>query len=331
MVSNPKNAKASKKVAATPLEPVETREAHAPESRAKKANCSTDSAFWGLLLVTVGGLLLVDNLDIMHVDWMNVWRLWPLAIVAAGLSLLSRRSWLWRCASFVFIIGSIAAVIFIGTGGFVPTQLGGTQSSQQVQREKGVARADVTLDAGASKLVIGSHERDAIVNAAITGDTLGLKDTSSRVGDTQFVRLRTERREGWFSLKQTPWDVTFTNSLPLKVRIEAGASSVDADFSRTKLEDLTLDSGASAVRLVLGEKTTMQHVRIDSGASSVTVRVPKHSGIKLEIDGGITSKDVANLTKVDGEKYQSDNYDAARNKIVIEAELGLASFTLERY
>lgn len=331
MVSNAKTPKNPKKSVDTPREPVEVEEVHAPESHAKRASCNTDSAFWGLLLVTVGGLLLVDNLDIVHVDWMNVWRLWPLAIIATGLSLLSRRSWLWRSASFVFIVGSLAAVVFIGTGGFVPIQLGGVEHSQQVQREKGVERADVTLDAGASKLVIGAHERDAIVDAAITGDTFGLKDTSSREGGTQFVRLRAERREGWFSLRQTPWDVTFTNSLPLKVRIEAGASSVDADFSRTKLEDLTLESGASAVRLVLGEKMTRQKVRIDSGASSVTVRVPKHSGIKLEIDGGITSKDVANLTKVDDEKYQSDNYGSARNKIDIEADLGLASFTLERY
>ena len=90
-------------------------------------------------------------------------------------------------------------------------------------------------------------------------------------------------------------------------------------------------TGASSMTLTLGDKEALQKVLLDSGASSMTVRVPRDSGVKLIYDGGLSSKNIADLDEVSEGVYQSPDYDDAKNAIEIKADVGLSSFTLERY
>ncbi len=44
--------------------------------------------FWGILLVLIGGLFLLNNLGVLDVNWDTIWRLWPMILVFWGLSIL---------------------------------------------------------------------------------------------------------------------------------------------------------------------------------------------------------------------------------------------------
>ena len=47
-----------------------------------------------LLLILLGVALLLDTLGIWSLDWADVWRLWPLLLVLAGLQIIfSRTAW----------------------------------------------------------------------------------------------------------------------------------------------------------------------------------------------------------------------------------------------
>lgn len=45
--------------------------------------------FWGIALVAAGVLTLLDNFNVLQVDvWDQIWKLWPLALIVAGLAAL---------------------------------------------------------------------------------------------------------------------------------------------------------------------------------------------------------------------------------------------------
>ena len=83
----------------------------------KNSNLNIGRIFWGLLLILVGGLLVIDNFAWANVNWSELWRLWPLLIIAAGLSILSIRSVVWKILSAVLAIFTLAAVAFVALSG----------------------------------------------------------------------------------------------------------------------------------------------------------------------------------------------------------------------
>ncbi len=290
--------------------------------------------FWGLLLVVSGGLLLLGNLGIVEISWSELWRLWPLLIVAAGFSVLATAHWLWKVVSIVFIVGALLAVLWVGTGQYnsgTDTQSPLSQRAS-VDVDNGVTKADVTIRAGASKLTIRSDDMSRVVQARLESDSMRLAEDSSRRGTTQNIVLSGRTQNSvWFGPQQNIWDVTVTERLPMKLAIDSGASSVDADLSETQLTDLLIQAGASSSVVTLGQKQSNIHVDVSSGASSMTLRIPKDSGVAMNFKGGLSSRELDDLEEVSEGKYRSDNYETAANRISINADAGLASFKIERY
>ena len=73
--------------------------------------------FWGLLLVLIGGLLIADNFGWVSVNWLDLWRLWPLFIIAAGLSVLSVRGIVWKIFTIIFALSILGAIGYVAISG----------------------------------------------------------------------------------------------------------------------------------------------------------------------------------------------------------------------
>lgn len=294
---------------------------------------SVDSLFWGLLLVVLGGMFLLNNFGVLQVTWTELWRLWPLLVIAAGFSLLATRHWLWKLVSALFVILALVAVVVVGTGQYAPDVSETRQHEQSVTLDDEAKLAEVELDAGASTLDITSADTDDVVHAVVTGRAFSLEKNERTVGTTQYVRVSSERDHGWWMMGsgKNDWKVTLGERVPMKLRIDAGASHTVADLSGLNLTSLRLDAGASSTELKLGNKATSVKVDIDSGASSLNIKVPQGSGVSLKFEGGLSSKDVADLKETAEGEYRSDDYDTASNKIDIVVDAGLSSLKIERY
>lgn len=293
---------------------------------------NVSGVFWGLLLVVLGGLLLLGNLGLVEVNWSEMWRLWPLLIVAAGFSVLATTHWLWKLLSLVFIIMAIISVVWVGTGRYEINTSGLTNQNISIGVERGVTQADVTVRAGASKLTIGSDDISNVVLAKLQSDGLQISEDSDRVGMTQKIVISgSGKRDVWFRPPQNTWDITVTERLPMKLTIDAGASKIDADLSEVRLTSLSIEAGASSTSITLGDKESNLDIDIDSGASSTTLRIPKESGVAITFEGSLSSRELDGLIEISEDEYRSDNYATATNRITINADASLASFKIERY
>lgn len=290
------------------------------------------SVFWGLLLVAVGTLLLLGNLGWLDVNWAEVWRLWPLLVIAGGFSVLASTHWLWKLLSVLFVLAAIGAVILIGTGRY-EAGVGVMQKHESsIRVDQDASSGVVEIKAGASEMNIRSSDSVQLVETILESDSLELNEESIRDGATQRVKLSGDGAHiWWLGPTKNSWDVTLTERLPIDLIVDAGASSINADLSNVRLTLLKLNAGASSTDIKLGDKTDELKVEIDSGASSATIRVPRNSGVSVRFEGGLSSKDFADLKEVSEGYYRSDEYEAASKKIDMIIDAGLASFKLERY
>ena len=47
---------------------------------------------WGIVLLFIGGVLLLENFHIIDFYWRNVWRFWPIFLIIAGVNILFNRN-----------------------------------------------------------------------------------------------------------------------------------------------------------------------------------------------------------------------------------------------
>ena len=53
---------------------------------------NTKNVIWGLVLVLIGVLFILKNLDIIYFSWYGIWKLWPLVLVLIGIAILPIKS-----------------------------------------------------------------------------------------------------------------------------------------------------------------------------------------------------------------------------------------------
>lgn len=289
---------------------------------------------WGTLFVAAGVILLLSNLDIVSIEWSSLWKLWPVLVIVAGLSILSLRGWVGKV---VYILTALAIAVvawLVLTGEIGQSTVNAESQDFNISRsDESVKKLDLTVDSGASSLVVGSHNGGELVKGVLESRTSELNQRSETDGDTHKVKLSFDRQWlDWRFDKPDKLNVDITKKVPTKLTINAGASSVDADLSAIMLESAVIDSGASSVKLKLGDKMKESNIDIDTGASSVDLEVPSNVGVKLVFDEGLSSKDLPNgFKEIDSKTYQSENFDKQEKKINIYVDMGVSSFKLNTY
>lgn len=293
---------------------------------------SVNRLFWGLLLIAVGGLILASNFGFVDVKWPNVWRLWPLIVISAGLSIMSFKNIIWQVLMVLLTILSVGAITWVAVSDDLNF---GIISSQQVSIKKlssDVAMAEVNLKTGVSKISVDSDNQSEIAKVRLSDSLAKLEKTSTQIGDIQQIELFTNNQSALFSENmQSDWNVQLNRTLPMSLNIDAGASDINADVSNVKLKQMNFKAGASSLSLKLGSIENNTEVNIDAGASSVIVKIPAKVGVRLKIEGGLSSKQLADLTETSKGIYQSANASSSSKLINITAKVGVSTFTIERY
>lgn len=289
--------------------------------------------FWGLLLVLVGVLVLLGNLGVVTVRYENLWQLWPLLIVGWGVSLLNIKGTLWSVVSALLVVGMLGLLTWAAIGAEPFRQSEVTNQTQRIAKAGDTTdRVEVTVDAGAGNITIGPNKNGDLVEALLQSDGTSL-DVDSRVdGAVQKIEVSTEgNRMWWIGSFRNDLNVNVTKSMPVDVRIKSGAAELDADVSKLLLDSLDVDLGASRGVITIGNLRDVVDVNLQAGASSLTLRVPKDSGVSVQLDEGLSLNDLDGLQDKGNERYETDGYVSASKKINIRGDIGATSFKIERY
>jgi len=255
--------------------------------------------FWGIILLLVGLLLLLNNLGVVSVElWGAVW---AIVLIVVGLGIL------W----------SVVAGPEASEGETVAIPLGDAISAR-LRLEHTVGRLRVDGGAGAGNLLEGTFGGGVAYRARRKQDELDVE--MSPRGLPYMLAPWNWGREGH------GWVFGLNREISLFLALETGASDARLDLSELRVTDLRLETGASSVSVTLPAHAGHTRVRIEAGAASVSLRVPPGVAARVRFKGALASLDVDRdrFPRTDG-VYQSPDYNAAENSVDIEVDAGIGS------
>ncbi|GAB4017256.1 LiaI-LiaF-like domain-containing protein [Spirosoma koreense] len=196
--------------------------------------------------------------------------------------------------------------------------------------------AVLKLSGGAGRFFISDPTTELI--KADTKQTVGSYSMSVDRDETTHVptiELKPTEEHQHIDLKDGDYenrvDIHLNTKPVWTMDVALGAGQGDLDLSQYAVKKLKIGAGAADLDLKLGAKADQADVKLDVGAASVTVRVPKEVGCRIEKDGALNLEQLDDFTSLGGGEFVSPGYDAATKKMTIRFDGGISRFKVVRY
>ena len=303
------------------------------------------SFFWPVILISIGTLLLLNNLGIVDWNaWNLLWRFWPLILIAIGIDIIfGERSILGTALSALLVLSLL--VVIIGAS-FFADQLpfirdlaeDSTWQKATVEHALGAFEAaEILIDfTSPPGKVFALEDDDYLIQGDLAYQGELVFEVKGR-GSTADVTLDSRFTGSSFGFQNVPhadWEIGLTPEIPLELTLDTGSGSCTFDLSALIIEDLFLDSGSGSIHLTLPEDQSFDFV-LDSGSGSVRIDLPEGTGVRVVLESGSGSFDPGNdFDLVSGERdgdgvWESENYAEADFTIVITIYQGSGSITFK--
>ncbi|HDO27268.1 MAG TPA: hypothetical protein ENH02_04045 [Bacteroidetes bacterium] len=299
------------------------------------------NVFWGVILIFLGVLFILQNLGMVFFDWRSLWRLWPVILVLWGISILPAKSWIKLGLTLLVLAGTLVFMFntTVDVNRFEEGSRWWNEPSKKsiaqsftIPFNDTVATATLDLDAAAGSFII----RDS-TNKLLEFDKRGSWVRYSYVlktsEDNAKVIIQPESSHHILMRNHDENDVNMSlNTYPVwDINLDVGASSVKFDLSSFKIKNLDVDAGAASFKIKLGDYYPKTNINIDAGASSIKLQIPEQSGCDLKISTVLSGKTIQGFERVERGHYRTENFENSKNKIFISVDAAVSSYTITRY
>jgi len=296
--------------------------------------------FLGFLLIIIGIIYLGNTFSWWNVsDFAVLWRYWPLLLIIFGIAIIVRR---FRFGWIIVLLALIASVFFVYYSIKNNKFIGQTSTTISNQGEKAypisedlpesVKQAEVTINSSAVKFNLNERS-DKLVEGNLTSNIFE-PDVNKKInGDTAQLDIKIDSQNFRWNSRKIINDLSLklTDKLPLDLKINASASDMTLDFSKLNLSSLKIDSGASNIDLTLGENIGQNMpITIDAGASSLNIKLPKNLEAEANFKSALSSRDLEGFKKISSGKYQTEGFNSASKRVIINLNAGASSVSLRR-
>ena len=315
-----------------------------------------DRILWGIILLFVGLILLLENFNVIEFYWRNVWGFWPVFLIIAGINILFNRN-KSQVGNMISIGVLVITLGFLFYRGQQPPEnrglFGGNfgdkididinnddEDTLNTQRLTFTEPFDI---ASSGKVVmdisgVGTSFKldgptDSLVEAVVekSRGTFTLK--KELIDSVQRLTFRMQEKKGKWNMNDGGNDVNFKlNTQPeWELNMNMGAGEVDFDLSAYKIRTFKFEGGAAALDIQMGDLLPIADVIMKTGVADVKIKVPTAAGCRIKSSTGLSAKDFTGFTKLDNGTYETPNYATSTKKIFITLDGGLSNFEVSRY
>lgn len=314
------------------------------------------NVFWGVILVTIGILFVLRNTGVIYFNWWSVFNLWPVFLIVLGISLLPIKGIVRIILAFLVIAGSLW---FIGQSDFYQRYHYWTPHNwfwwdHRDDYSYNDRDYDYDEDYEWRDQLLFENYSDEMENAVLNLEAIAGKFTVAETTD-YLLEFRREGNFGKYYLQadnegsavvlDINMDAYIKNSPKLKneatislhpdpvwsMVVDAGAAKIDFDLSPFKIDRIDLDSGASSVKIRLGNRYPDTDLSFNTGAADLVIEVPRSAGCRIDANTVLSSKNLEGFNKLENGDYQTENFDDASSKIKISIDAALSSLKVVRY
>jgi len=297
------------------------------EHRERKA-----SLFGPLLLISIGAILLLNNLGVLEWNiWLQMVNWWPILLIVAGLDLLlGRRSIIGSLIVAALLIGLLAGGVWYLTSQTTNTSLHVEQISYPLQ---GVERADVHIGFGVGTLQLGTlYDSDRLIEGQVDlGKNETLVAEHQVKGNKATLSLDSKTStplnySGNYTEEKT-WTLNLNSAIEVSLDVNTGVGTAWLDLRRLVPGNLSITTGVGKTTLILPQRGRFQ-VKIKAGVGEVIVEVPEGLGVKITADAGLGGMDIPDGYRRSGDTYTSSGYHSADDRADIEIDGGVGRIVI---
>lgn len=326
-----------------------------------------DKIIPGVVFILIGAAFLLHNFNVIHFHWGNFFHLWPIFIVIAGINLIfanNRSPWAVALKLGVIVVG-FCLIVFGNFGRHSSWMPNYSYYSDDDDDNDSGNKADVTKISGSSEFNTPFTPQAKVVTLNINGggSVYQLNDTTNQLfaattksfktgyllnshndNDSVYVLNFNMRSHKGINFDfddddDKGKDSSKTNSATLKlnpnpewnINVKTGATELRFDLSKFKIRSFKLNGGAADFNVKLGQPLTTTNVSVNAGVSDVTISVPATAACHIKTSTGLSSTSFDGFNKVSDGTYESPGFSAAKNKMFITINGGLADFKVKRY
>lgn len=311
------------------------------------------NVFWGALLVAIGALFILDNMDIINFSFSAFVSLWPLLLVAWGVSILPMKGNLKTVISlalvvFAFIYASKSdrsywedrvrdefdRNIHIRSGDHDEDEdKEETYYTFQFDEDMdaNITNAQLTMDVAAGKFRIDGTTDEHIIDFEAYSNLGPYTSNMVTNGDHADIQIGFDEAIIHGGNNRNRANVKLNPKVEWDLQLNVGAADFRGDFREVKMNSIDLDGGASAIRIKLGDLQKKTNIKLDAGAASIKIDIPKNAGCKISTDSFLVDKDFDGFKKIESGEYISYNYDESEQKIYIDLDAAISQLTVRRY
>jgi hypothetical protein len=292
----------------------------------------------GVILILIGILFLLNTtgvLDYSVWEFFLVW--WPLILIAIGIEKIFGATRSLKPLAYispVIIIATVAyAVVAQSDGGGFRDTRDRRSFRWSVPAEASVAKLDLEMNFGGGRLKIGG---DADSGQLLEGQFYhrGRKPklTADRRGDRMEVSLdRSSTAIGLSSRSREKWILKLNETVPVDLRLDAGAALVRLDLEDLILNNLNLETGAADINVILGSKSEVVHSEIDCGAASIDIVIPHDAGLRLVRDLSLSALTTEGIELVETDSFkETPDFENRPVRVFLNIDSGVSSLRIRR-
>lgn len=293
---------------------------------------------WGLFLIFVGGLLLLNNTGFL--DWW-VWSelvsLWPLLLISIGIEKIFAHS---KKLKFISYMAPIALFVLLGA-----VVVSYASFEDDFDRSGSTYRIDYD-----------SEEDISGIEAKIILDDcdLHLKSTVGKLfrgrfrawqfkpsidydvrGSIAEFEISHERAFGdWIHFdgfeNSGSWSARFSNTVPISLECVGDRADMTLDCASLLLDKLQIDSRRGDIKIILGDLREEITLTLEGEDADFRIDVSRNCGLKISGVRGKMSRLMRRIDLVeDGDDFVSVGYDTLVPRINIDLASDISQFSID--
>ena len=285
-----------------------------------------------VLLIALGVVLLLQTTGVLPWQlWGDIWRWWPVLIIALGINIAFGGRITWLSGTLTAIAIAVLAIVMFAL--YFQSDFGVESVHSLDEPLLEAETADVTIDIGAGTLSLGSLPADSA--SLVEGDlrSFGVSDVQTSVtrsGDHAEIDLSADGFNlDFFGSGERRWDVRMSPLPRASIDVDAGASNLSLDLRDMNVSDVSIDGGAVDIEILAPVDAGHVNIDIDVGAASIVVIIPDHVGARIDTDAGISDLDIDEVRfPRSGDVYLSRDFETSANRVDLEIDAGASSIEI---
>lgn len=297
----------------------------------------TSQLFWGILFLTLGSLILVNNIADLNFDWYFIWNLWPLILVVLGIYFFVKgSSYRWIVVVVIsLVLGLMIFAAYKSITGFFYYSDDESMEVElyEVPYSEGVKKAFLNVDAAAGRIQLKDTTQH-LVSISKKGNFGEYIFSNDLEDDQANVSLEMEEEQHFRFGKgfmKTLVNMELNIRPAWNMEFNAGAASINLDLTPYIVERAAFKTGATSIDVKVGDKSDYTRLEVESGVSKIRIKVPKTSGCEIDSQTEFARKQFDGFTKIDNETYRTPGYEDAVKKVMISLNADISNIIVDRY